>query len=61
MNRKTYITTIQEADNGGLYIDLPDEMLDELGWDIHDDLIWVIEDDGAIILRKNTDDSSNEA
>jgi bifunctional DNA-binding transcriptional regulator/antitoxin component of YhaV-PrlF toxin-antitoxin module len=52
---------VQEDENGELYIELPPEILDNLGWNNYDNLEWVIEDDGKIILRKReTDDSSNE-
>lgn len=56
-----YETVVQEDDNGDLYIELPNELLEELGCDDYDNLEWVIEDDGKIILRKITNDSSNEA
>jgi len=56
-----YQTVVQEDDNGDLYIELPNELLEELGCDDYDNLEWVIEDDGKIILRKITNDSSNEA
>ncbi len=53
--------TIQEDENGELYIELPDDLLEEMGWDYTTDLTWTINDDGTIALRKTTDDSSNEA
>lgn len=53
--------TIQEDENGELYIELPQDLLEELGWDYTTDLIWTVNDDGTIALRKRTDDPSNEA
>jgi hypothetical protein len=53
--------TIQEDENGELYIELPQDLLDEMGWDYSTDLIWTVNDDGTIALRKRTDDPSNEA
>ena len=53
--------TVQETANGDLYIQLPDELMNDLGWTEDTELVWVIEDDGRIILRKRTDDPSNEA
>lgn len=53
--------TIQEDENGELYIELPQDLLDEMGWDYSTDLTWTVNDDGTIGLREKTDDSSNEA
>ena len=51
---------VKESPDGDLYIDLPPELLDSLGWSNYDSLMWVVEDDGTIYLRKNNDnDSSN--
>jgi hypothetical protein len=53
--------TVKEDENGELYIDLPDELMEEMGWDIDTELVWTVYDDGKIGLRKRTDDPSNEA
>jgi hypothetical protein len=53
--------TVKEDEHGELYIDLPDELMEEMGWDIDTELVWTVYDDGKIGLRKKTDDSSNEA
>lgn len=52
---------VKQDDDGELYIELPPEVLDQLGWSIGDDLVWIVEEDGKILLRKRTDDSSHEA
>ena len=52
---------VKQDDDGELYIELPQELLDQLGWSIGDDLEWIVEEDGKILLRKKTDDSSHEA
>ena len=52
---------VKQDDEGELYIELPQELLDQLGWSIGDDLVWIVEEDGKILLRKRTDDSSHEA
>jgi hypothetical protein len=52
---------IQEDENGELYIELPQDLLEKMGWDYTTDLIWTVNDDGTIALRKKTDDPSNEA
>lgn len=57
----TYTVIVQEDEHGELYIELPPELMDQLGWSIGDDLVWIVEEDGKILLRKKTDDSSHEA
>jgi antitoxin component of MazEF toxin-antitoxin module len=52
---------VKEDDNGELYIDLPDELMEEMGWDIDTELVWTVADDGTIGLRKRIDDQCNEA
>jgi hypothetical protein len=52
---------VKEDEQGELYIELPDELMEEMGWDENTELVWTVYDDGKIGLRKRTDDSSNEA
>ena len=52
---------VKEDENGELYIDLPDELMEEMGWDIDTELVWTVADDGTIGRRKRIDDPSNEA
>lgn len=51
--------TVQE-DEQGLYIELPPNLMDELGWDESTELVWMIDVDGTVKLGKSKDDSSNE-
>ena len=47
-----YILPIEEnEDTGELFVTLPDDLLDEVGWYYGDELQYEIEDD-KIILRK---------
>jgi len=48
-----YIIEIQEADNGDLFIELPDDLIDTLGWLEGDILDWRIKDEGIILKRLN--------
>jgi len=48
-----YIIEIQEADNGDLFIELPDDLIDTLGWRVGDVLDWRIKDEGIILKRLN--------
>jgi hypothetical protein len=56
----SFSTLVKQDDDGELYIELPPEVMDQYGWSIGDDLEWIVED-GKILLRKRTDDSSHEA
>lgn len=55
-----YSVEVKEDDAGDLYIDLPDELVKEMGWDIDTELVWTVHDDGKVSLRKRSDDNSNE-
>jgi antitoxin component of MazEF toxin-antitoxin module len=52
---------VKEDEHGELYIDLPDSLMEDMGWDIDTELVWTVHDDGTIGLRKRIDDPSNEA
>ena len=48
-----YIIEIQEADNGDLFIEFPDDLIDALGWQVGDVLDWRIKDEAIILSRLN--------
>ena len=53
--------TVKQDRNGELYIELPFELTQGLGWDEETEAMWIVEDDGTITIRKKEeDDSSNE-
>lgn len=54
------ILIVKEDEQGELYIDLPPEMMEEMGWDENTVLEWRVFDDGKIELGK-ANDHSNEA
>lgn len=45
--------TVKEDNNGELYIQLADEMLDALGCRPGDDIIWIENKDGSWTLKKH--------
>jgi hypothetical protein len=45
-------TSTVEKDETGFFIRLPNEMLDMLGWEARDTLIWTVEGSGSVSLRK---------
>lgn len=55
-----YNTNVKQNDDGELYIDLPQEMMEAMEWGEDTVLEWRVYEDGTIALGK-ADDSSNEA
>ena len=58
---KEYRLTVKENEDGELYIELPDELMQTFGWSEETSLVWVEQEDGSIVLKEEVDDSSNEA
>ena len=56
----SHSSVVKENEDGELYIELSDEFMEAMGWDIDTELVWTVYDDGKVGLRKRTDDSSNE-
>lgn len=50
MSRR-FILEVQEDEHGECFVQLPDELIDELGWQVGDELEYTMEDE-SIILRK---------
>ncbi|MCG9752070.1 hypothetical protein L1D54_16455 [Vibrio brasiliensis] len=46
------IVPIKVTDEGEHYFEIPDEYLDELGWQAGDSVIWVQNDDGSFSLTR---------
>lgn len=55
----SYILEVQEDENGDQYITLPDEVIEDLGWQEGDVLNWDVRGNG-IILSKVNDPSGYE-
>lgn len=52
-----YTVTLDEDENGDLFMPIPADFLDSLGWQEDDLLEWIVEDD-QIVLRKVEDDEN---
>lgn len=39
-NNDRYLTKVQEAPNGELFVELPQKLMDQLGWEVGDDIEW---------------------
>jgi bifunctional DNA-binding transcriptional regulator/antitoxin component of YhaV-PrlF toxin-antitoxin module len=46
-----YIIEIQENNSGDLFIEFPDELIDELGWQEGDILNWDLKGDGIVLSK----------
>jgi bifunctional DNA-binding transcriptional regulator/antitoxin component of YhaV-PrlF toxin-antitoxin module len=46
-----YIVEIQESDQGELFIEFPDELIDELGWQEGDILNWDLKGEGIVLSK----------
>jgi bifunctional DNA-binding transcriptional regulator/antitoxin component of YhaV-PrlF toxin-antitoxin module len=55
----SYVVEVQESENGELFIECPDELIDELGWKEGDILNWDLKGEG-IVLSKVHDPSGYE-
>jgi hypothetical protein len=54
-----YIIEVQEDSDGELFIQLPDDLIEELGWIEGDILSWNLKGEGIILSRVN-DESGYE-
>lgn len=52
MTNKRHIIDVKEAPDGDLYIELPEKMLDEAGFEIGDTLLWKDMGNGSFQLTK---------
>ncbi len=50
----SWITELQQDpdDPEGLILEFPDEILDKLGWKVGDTLVWEINEDQTVTIRK---------
>jgi bifunctional DNA-binding transcriptional regulator/antitoxin component of YhaV-PrlF toxin-antitoxin module len=49
----SYILEVQEDENGDQYITLPDEVIEDLGWQEGDLLNWDVRSNGIILSKVN--------
>ena len=51
----TTVVLEEDPETGELIMPFPDGMIESLGWDIGDTLVWTIHDDGSLTLHKKDD------
>lgn len=54
------ITLPVEQDDEGYYLTFTDDLLEELGWKVGDDLNWDVQDDGSIKVSKHIETEEQE-
>ena len=52
MKIEGYVMKVQEDESGELFLEFPDDMMDEMGWKAGDNLVWTPRDDGSWVLAK---------
>lgn len=51
-----YTVRIQADSNGEFLLSFPDALLNQMGWDIGDTLVWEELPDGTYSIRKDSDE-----
>ena len=51
----SYFIEVQELENGDLFIQIPEEVIETLGWEPETLLSWDIKGDGIIVQRLNSE------
>lgn len=54
MSQKQWTTTVKENEEGELYIDIPEKILQELGWNETTELEWVLSPDNNTFTLKRS-------
>jgi len=54
---KKYIADIKENEEGEVYIEFPEEVMSEVGWQEGDDIVWTDNGDGSWSLTKKEDET----
>lgn len=51
---ETYTSWIN-SDHNGLYVEFPDELVEILGWEINDKVVWIDNKDGSFTVRRDNE------
>lgn len=52
MNKRYTVTVEEDPETGDLVLPFPPELLNQMGWDFGDTLIWDEQKDGTFTIRK---------
>lgn len=50
---------VKQNDHGELYIEFPDELLNQVGWDDGDTLLWEELSNGSFLIKKEENENTN--
>jgi len=50
------IVQVKESDDGDLYIELPDDMIEELGWSEGTEVLWIDNENGTWSLETSKEE-----
>ena len=53
--QKFTVTLAEDPETGEVIMPLPTELLNQMGWDFGDTLIWNDQEDGTFTLKRKTD------
>jgi len=56
MSGSVYTVPVDADSNGELFLSFPDALLNQVGWDVGDKLIWEELPDGSYMIRKDSDE-----
>lgn len=48
----THIVEVKQDIDNELYIELPEELINQLGWNLETELEWIIEENRVILKKK---------
>lgn len=60
MRSKWTVTLEEDPDTGDLVMPLPPDLLNQVGWDFGDTLIWCPNEDGSFVISKKIDNSESQ-
>jgi len=54
-DKKVFTSIVKEDINGECYLEFPQELLNQMGWDEETLLEWQLHDDGSVVLSEFVD------
>ena len=55
-----YIAEVIEDEDGELVLELPIQVIDQMGWDKHTLLQWIVEEESVYLTEKNKDSTEGK-
>ena len=61
MNSKNTLEVKYDSDTGDHYLQFTPEMLNQVGWDFGDTIVWSPNEDGSWLLKKKVDNETSDS